>query len=129
MQNTLEEKNYQRYLELGGIINEKDYDSALERSENITTLKETLIRQAEKIAESTGIELHNTEGAIDQRIILYGILRDDVRPEEVEHHHSQMSDQRIFVEALRMLGDTESLDKMIKRYPNISFRYQRGNDK
>lgn len=129
MQNTPEENNYQQYLELGGIINEKDYEDALARAQKTTTLDETRIRQAENIAKFAGIELRNTEGAIDQRIILYGILRSDVRPEGVKRHRGQMSDQRIFVEALRMLGDVESVDKMIKKYPNISFKYQGSGDK
>ena len=34
--------------------------------------------------------------------------------------------QRIFGEVLRMLGDADSLDKLIKTYPNISFKYEKG---
>jgi len=44
-----------------------------------------------------------------------------VRPEDIEHHHSQMSDQRLFAETLRMLGDVASLGKLIEAYPSISF--------
>ena len=121
--NIKENKSYRQYWESGGIINEKDYESILTRARNTTTLDETRIKQAEGIAKFAGIELNNTEDGIDQRIILYGILRSDIKPEEVKSHHSQMSDQRLFAEALRMLGDVESLDKMIKAYPNISFIY------
>lgn len=128
-QDTPEENNYQQYLELGGIINEKDYEDALAKAQKTTARDEARIRQAENIAKFAGIESHNTEGAIDQRIILYEILRSDVMPKGVKYHHSQMSDQRIFVEALRMLGDVESVDKMIKKYSNISFRYREGDDK
>ncbi|MDP3954472.1 MAG: hypothetical protein Q8Q06_03605 [bacterium] len=120
-----EKNSYQRYLELGGIINKKDYASALERAKNITAPDNTLIMQADSIAKFAGIKL---SGPLDKITILYGILRKDVQPKEAEYHHRQMSDQRIFVEALRMLGDTESLDKMIKAYPNISFEYQREDD-
>ena len=129
VKNTPEENNYQRYLELGGIINEKDYQDVLIRAQRTTTLDEARIRQAENLAKFAGIELYNTDGTIDQRIVLYGILRSDVMPEGVKYHHSQMSDQRILVEALRMLGDVESVNKMIRKYSNISFEYQRGNDK
>ena len=115
-----QEKSYREYLELGGIINEKDYTSAFERAENVTTLNKIFIKQAENIARFAGIELHNTENTTDQRTILYATLRSDFAPKEVEHHHSQMSDQRLFAEVLRMLGDVESLDKMIEAYPNIS---------
>lgn len=129
VQDTQEENNYQRYLELGGIINMKDYNSAISRDKSMTTLDKTRILQAENIAKFAGIELHSTKDVIDPRIILYGILRNDVRPEGVEYHHSSMGDQQIFVEALRMWGDIESLNKMIESYPNISFRYQRGDGK
>jgi len=129
VQNPLEKNNYQRYLCLGGIINEKDYNSAIERAGGITTVDGMLLGQTKVMSDFAGIELHNAKNSVDLKVILYGILRNNVRPEGVKYHHSQMSDQRIFVEALRMLGDTESVNKMIKAHPNISFKYQREADK
>lgn len=123
MQNTPEKKNYQHYLELGGIINEKDYDSAIEGVDDADKLSQSLKLQAEIIARTAGIELENTGDSIDKRVVLYEILRSDTRPEGVKRHHDEMSDQRIFMEALRMLGDTESINKMIEAFPNISFKY------
>jgi len=123
MQKTPEENNYQKYLALGGIINEADYNNALERIKSFHSLTKTLILQAVNIAKYAGIELQNIEDGLDSRVMLYGILRIDIKPEGVEYYHSSMSDQKIFVEALRMLEDTESVDKMIKRHPNISFKY------
>ncbi len=111
-----DKKSYQRYQELGGIINKKDYESALTRSKDTVSLKESLILQAENIAKFAEIELHNTENAIDKRIILYGILRSDVQPKNVQYHHQQMNDQRLFAEALRMLEDTDALDKLKNAY-------------
>ncbi len=121
MQSATKENSYRRYRELGGIINEKDYKSALARAKNTVTLKITLIKQSEHIAQIAGIELHNTKNALDPIIILYGILRTDTAPQEVEYHHSQMSDQRLFAEALRMLGDADALNKLINAHPNIDF--------
>jgi len=112
---------YERYKELGGIINEKDYESALTRAKNTTALDLLLIKQLEFIAEFAGIELHSTEDAVDRRAILYGILRTDSKPKEAKYHHSQMSDQRLFAEALRMLGDTDALHKLVSTHPHISF--------
>lgn len=120
---------YQRYRELGGIINESDYDSALLRARRTTTLDKTLIAQAENIARFSGIELKNEEGVLDRRTILYGILRADIRPEKVRHHHSQMSDQCLFAEALRMLEDVDALNKLIHAHPHISFDYGQGAGK
>lgn len=107
--------SYDEYKNLGGIINEKDYNSALARLKNTTSINETRKAQAKGIARFAGIELlDETKGVIDPRIILYGILRGDVRPEGVKYYHDDMSDQRLFAEALRMLGDVESLNKTIE---------------
>ena len=113
-------KSYKQYQELGGIINKKDYRSALTRAKNTTTLDIRLIKQSELIARVARIELNNTKDSIDQRTILYGALRSD-KPEGVKYHHCQMSDQRLFAEALRMLGDVDSLNKLIDTHPHISF--------
>jgi len=111
---------YDGYQKLGGIINEKDCISALERAEKTAVFNESLIRQAENIAKYAGITLDNSDG-IDPKVKLYAVLRADNKPEDVKDHRSQMSDQRLFAEALRMLEDVGSLNKMIAAYPNISF--------
>jgi hypothetical protein len=113
--------SYAEYQEQGGIINGEDFISALSRTEKTKTIDKMLKTHAEVIARVANIELQSTEEMTDPRIVLYAILRNDVREEEVEYHHDNMSDQRLFAEALRMLGDTESLNKMIEAYPNISF--------
>src|SRR3989338_6804710 len=109
---------YESYREVGGIINEKDYRSALARAEEAETLNETLIQQAENIAEYAGIVLDNS-GGVDPKVKLYAVLRADNKPEDVKHHHSQMSDQRLFAEALRMLGDTDALNKLVDAYHKV----------
>lgn len=116
----ISEYNYEQYQSIGGIIDKKDYQSALNKARDTVALDKALILQAEGIADSAGITLLNSEGVLDPRIILYGILRTDIKPEN-EYHHSQMSDQRLFAEALRMLEDVDSLQKLIETYPNISF--------
>jgi len=117
---TKENDAYGSYRTLGGIINEKDCISALDRAKKITAFNESLIRQAENIAKHAGIVLENSDG-VDPRVKLYAVLRTDNRPEDVKYPHSQMSDQRLFAEALRILGDVDSLNKVIAAYPNISF--------
>ncbi|MDO8676100.1 MAG: hypothetical protein Q7K16_00335 [Candidatus Azambacteria bacterium] len=112
---------YERYQELGGIINEKDYKSALTRAKDITAIDTELTEQLKSIARLAGIELHNTKNVLDQRTILYGVLRTDTKPKVVKYHHSQMSDQRLFAEVLRMLGDVDSLSRLINTHPHISF--------
>ncbi|MEK6817382.1 MAG: hypothetical protein AABX80_01145 [Nanoarchaeota archaeon] len=51
-------------------------------------------------------------------------MRADIRPEKVRHHHSQMCDQRLFAEALRMLGNVDALNKLIRAHPHISFVHE-----
>lgn len=143
--NTSEENGYQRYLELSGIISKEDYAGALERAKNATALDKTLVIQAENTAKFAGIELHNTEDSLDPRIVLYVILRgpnpekpvDDNQPsikpksiyfdgvsiddnagpqEKPKHPHRQLTDPSLFREVLRMLGDTDALNKMKAAY-------------
>ena len=111
--------SYQQYRELGGVINEEDYQSVLNCAQSAVTVdNKALIAQSELIAKKSGIMLHNSEDALDQRTVLYGILRTDTNPGE-KYHHGQMSDQELFAEALRMLGDADSLKKLIDAHPNI----------
>lgn len=130
--NSENENNYQHYLELGGIINEKDYRSALDRMDNARVIDrenpqvKNFISQVLGMARYAEIELNNSEDVPDPKVALYVILRGDTGPKDVKYHHDQMSDQRVFGEVLRMSGDADSLDKLIKAYPNISFEYKRG---
>lgn len=126
MQDAEKENNcYERYRELGGIINEKDYENAIARAKNtaVPDLDIMRIKQSELIAKIAGIELRNAKDTMDQRTILYVILRAD-KPKGVKYHHCQMSDQRLFAEVLRMLEDIDSLNKLINAYPNISFDWK-----
>lgn len=108
--NTKEKKSYQRYQELGGIINENDYNRALERVGDATTLSATQIQQVENIAEYAGIEFINPENSLDKRLVLYGILH-DMKPREVRD-----SDLRLFREVLKILNDTDALNKLKTSY-------------
>src|SRR3989339_2096174 len=112
--------SYSRYQELGGIINEDDYRSVLERAARTHVTTESLISQAKYTARPAGIDLSKIEGGPDGIINLYGVLRTDINPGAV-HHHGQMSDQRLFVEALRMIDYPDLLEKVISVYPNIDF--------
>ncbi|KKT41925.1 MAG: hypothetical protein UW30_C0003G0025 [Candidatus Giovannonibacteria bacterium GW2011_GWA2_44_13b] len=116
-----EKDPYTRYTELGGIINEKDYESALGREPEIDHKTLQYMKAAENIAKRAGIELKNTENNADPKIKLYAVLRGDQKPSDVEYHHEQMSDQRLFAEAMRMLDDNDALQKLIRAYPNIDF--------
>lgn len=121
VQDSPEKNTYKKYRELGGIINESDYNSALSRLETYIPDKNQ-IQQVLNMTDFAGIEL-SPKPATDPIVKLYSILRNDVRPQGVKYHHDQMSDQQILVEALRMLEDAESADKMINKHPHISFEY------
>ena len=110
------EYSYEHYKELDGIINEKDYASSLEKSRSLTSMDKSYIRQAQNIAGIAGIELNISDEDMDPRVKLYYVLRSDIQPEDVKHHHSQLSDQRLFLEVLRMLEDAGSAEKMKVAY-------------
>ena len=61
------------------------------------------MKQAENMAEFAGIELQDH----DPRVKLYATLRD------------KTSDQRLFAEVLRILRDTEALNKLIGAYHKV----------
>lgn len=113
-------KSYQRYQQLGGIVNKEDYQSALERARNATTFSESSIGKVKIMAQNAGIILKNSENTPDPRAALYAVMRQDRKP-GAEYYHGQMSDQRLFGEVLRMLEDAESLRKLKRAYYDISF--------
>jgi len=115
--NAKSERNYARYTALGGIINEKDHDSVIARAEKGVVENKTRRTNMDVTAQFSGIE----RTAVDKAYPYYEILRTDERPAGVEYHHSSMSDQRLFAEALRMVGDTVSLEKLIAAHPHIAF--------
>lgn len=123
MRDTEQKKDpYEQYQELGGIINREDYESAIQRSAETDTVSDTAMKQVEQVenmAKFTGIELQNEKSANDPRVKLYAILRSDSKPKDVKYHHSQMSDQRLFAEVLRIFGDTEALSKLIGAYHKV----------
>lgn len=121
LENQEEKIEYQKYQESGGIINEKDYNSALERwlnlSQNDRKLNKQKELQAKNMANRTGLDLSENPEKIellDKAIKLYGILRGDTKPDDVQDHHGQMNEQMLFAETLRMSGDTDSLNKFIE---------------
>ena len=114
-----EKISYARYKELSGIINEMDFLNARRRTRETITGSNKDLTEIETIAKVAGIELHNTKKAVDDRVKLYSVLRGDDKPKDVENHHAQMGDVRLFAEVLRMEGDTDSLDKLIDAYHKV----------
>ncbi len=109
-----EKKNsYEQYRKAGGIINEKDYVSALLRAKGIKMIDKSQVAQAELMARVAGIELEDSTAELDPRVALYAVLRGNTNllnstPEE---QYLRDRDQLLFAEVLRMLGDIESLKK------------------
>jgi len=122
MTNTTEKSlTYSRYTELGGIINETDYLSIRQRADAISIPDKLSTSQVNVIAGVAGIRLLSSGKTLEPMTKLYMIMRADKKPEGVVYHHSQMTDQRLFAEALRILEDEKSLNKLIAAHRHISF--------
>jgi len=120
---SVKNSGYKEYQALGGIINEKDYASALAKMKENRTVDEVRTDEAKVMARAAGVEL-GAEVARDPRVVLYDILQSDVNTSDPEYRDIRLSDQNFFAEALRMLGDKESLlnlRKFIDAHPYISF--------
>ena len=122
-----EVKGYERYQELGGRINQEGYERILLRAGGAPAPSTVSIAQAKGIANFAGIVLDNETSGVDKRVALYGIMRNDSVPTDPENsplyknHYTRMSDQQLFAEVLRMVGDNDSLQKLISSHPHTSF--------
>lgn len=117
----LENSTYAVYCRLGGIINEKDYTIIFERAILTQPNESTSAKnQAMMIIKRADLNL-DTEYT-EKLVTLYSVLRNDTCPDEAKHHHCQMSDQRLLAEALRMMEDANSLQKLVVAFPNIDFK-------
>jgi len=72
--------------------------------------------QVVNMAQYAKIALYNSEDTLDPKVELYIKMRG-----ELNAPHGDLSDQNLFAEVLRLLGDEESRLKLIKAYPSISF--------
>ena len=108
-----EKDRYELYLKLGGVSKRKNYRSALHEAETITP-SESSMMQAENMAQRAKIELQ--KDGIGHVVRLYAALRGNER-------YAQESDQKVFAEALRMLGDSDSLKKLTEANIEIFSNY------
>lgn len=71
-----------------------------------------LLEADETLEKVVGTELGAVKFIKDPRAVLFTILRGHTDTVGAGNHHSQMGDRELFVEALRMLRDEESLKKL-----------------
>ena len=107
---------YKEYKALGGILDEMEYRNVLGRidsSKNVPPNSPTSL-QAESMANAAGIILS------PETVALYGLLRHDVKPSpDTKNHYSTLNDQKLLAEALRMVGDKNSLATFIEKHAHI----------
>lgn len=133
-------KRYARYKSLGGVIDKGACQDIWTEAAGITYVDKALSLQADHYALESGVPLWKADpfdkvkvvwksgiwvtlysaDQVDDATVLYGVLRSGINPEP-EFHHSQMCDQRLFAEALRMLGRRPEIKRVIAAYPNIHF--------
>ena len=107
--------SYEKYRSVGGFLSEADFVNALALAKEKRTLDSHSLLQAEGMARAAGIVLEGKKNGIDPRVALYDALHDILRANPGRdinrYHYRKLEDQSLFAEALRMLGDTESLAK------------------
>ena len=116
--------SYEKYRSLGGFLIETDFANALARAKANRTLDSHSLLQAQGMARAAGIVLEGKENGLDPRVALYDALNDILRVDPAgninRYHYRKLEDKPLFAEALRMLGDTESLAKFLKTHSAIS---------
>lgn len=116
--------SYAGYVAVGGRIDEANYQRVMKRaSEESGHFRVNHLRdQTRSTADVSGVSLDavRDDVGIDPRCI-YEILRYDEKPADAKDHHSQMSDQELLVESLRMLEQGSAAQAIIDKHPHISF--------
>lgn len=116
MHENQEKSQYETYRESGGVFDEQDYNEILGQNENMAPDQRILNKQremqAEEMAKLAGIDLNKIQNAVE----VYGVLRSTPTGHDAENHHSQMPDQSLFAEALRISGNMDELYKLIEKY-------------
>jgi len=106
------ESDYANYKTLGGILNQEDYQNVLMSIVENAPLNPAWSRHAHLMAKTAGITLS------PETVTIYGILRGE-KPDPRKEHFSEMSDHKLLAEALRIVGNTDSLITFVAKYPHI----------
>ncbi|GEM_PF-2510364 len=109
-------RGYKEYKALGGILDEMEYQDILGRIDSVrnTPLNSSTPLQAKSMASAAGITLS------PETIALYGVLRHYEEPNpDAKEHYSTLNDQKVLAEALRLVGDKDSLATFIETHPHI----------
>lgn len=102
-ENVVFDFGYNRYCELGGIINRTDYFAAMMVASLTTHLDKSFIGQAESVCSGAGITIFNSWIYLDPITKIYAGFRDHIVP-NAQYDHGQMGDQAIMGQVARSLG-------------------------
>lgn len=108
------ERTYEAYRTSGGILNQEQYKEVLMRvAEGAEdTRSHHIADQASSMAKASGITLS------PEIVAIYGVLRHG-NPGEKREDYRELSDQHLLAEALRIVGDTSSLNVFVGIHPHI----------
>ncbi len=116
---------YTDYVSMGGRLDEENYARVMKKAEEESGagITSSYARaQVATIADISGISLEHIRDEVGlDPVVIYEILRNDKIPKEVANHHSQMIDQQLLVESLRMLGAQSATLAIIAKHPHITF--------
>jgi hypothetical protein len=119
------EYSYAEYLLFDGRIDEENYGRIMKKAQEDSQagiVADFAIRQTKISADISGVSLDaiRDKTGIDPRCI-YTILQQDERSDDPKRHHGLISDQKLLVESLRMLGQGRALQAIMDRHSHINF--------
>ncbi len=120
--------DYKQYVALGGLINELDYQKALEMVRGRDQVggvvadeheEQMFVRQVERIMRVVQSDFKTPEMRA-RCVNLFVALRNDIEPGN-ECYHGVMGDENIFMQVLKMMNLPGLIRRMRDAYPYMRF--------
>ena len=107
-------QDYAGYKTLGGVLSQEEYQNVRSHAADKEYIPSGSLWRghANFMASTAGITLS------PETVTIYEILRSE-KPDPAKEHYSELGDQKLLAEALRIVGDKNSLDMFIEKLPHI----------
>jgi|GEM_PF-3164036 len=114
--------SYEQYQESGGILEHAPFKKLLRKAEIDIQESKMCAAQVTAIAQAAKIDLDGAGNLSNETVAVYKLLRTNaIADVYFINHHRGMCDIQIFADALRIVQDDDSLEKLSRAFPHISF--------